>query len=120
MATQTTDPKHLRAKSLIVNAMKQAGISTAVIEYSGSGDSGNVDDVTFTPEVDARVTIEDEDVSLNEAVRDFANELIDSEHSGYENDDGGSGTITINAETNLVTWEHLDYYTESDRSEYEL
>lgn len=41
-------------------------------------------------------------------------------HSGYENNDGGSGTITYNFETGQGKVNHEDYYTASEEFETEF
>jgi hypothetical protein len=45
---------------------------------------------------------------------------VDAHHSGWENNDGGSGTVTIHVAENNFQLEHTEYYTESSSYEYTL
>lgn len=43
-----------------------------------------------------------------------------SGHEGYQNHDGGQGTLTIDVDEGVVTLEHTDFYTESDTTAHTL
>jgi hypothetical protein len=114
------DEDILNRKTAIIQAMNRDGIDSIAITYSGSGDSGQIDEIALTPAKASYATYNGSDIPLRSFVEDFADELIESAHSGYENGDGGAGTITITRATATVTWEHSDFYTESDTTEYAL
>lgn len=137
-----------RARTLInrdriLEALKKLDITRVVISYSGSGDSGQIDDVSLyhgneiieiKTELVVRISksrwnadlskwIEysaDESHVLSEALRDFVYDWIESEYAGWENNDGASGECTIEVLTNGFQLSHTSYYTESETTERTL
>ena len=126
----------------LLTALTALGITELVVRYEGGGDSGDVAEVTVMPEtimpqlaieqITHRYVItdyrdnqyhyhaEERQLSVNEALHDFALEWVDVYHSGWENNDGGSGTVTIQVANNRFQLEHTEYYTESCGYEYTL
>ena len=105
------------------------GVKTVTAEYSGGGDSGAIDEVNFEGGPDH---IEDELVEiaendqvtkanvLGEVVQVMFDALLDTQHPGWENNDGGSGRFEWDIETNELKLEHHEYYTESTLHESEF
>ncbi len=52
--------------------------------------------------------------SLAEALEQMADDLIELHHSGYENNDGGGGSITFDAQAESVSYEYYHYYVERE------
>lgn len=121
----------------IIDALKQLDITRVVIAYSGSGDSGQIDEVSLyrgndLVEVKTELTMQtyksrwdadlskwleysaDESYVLPEALQNFVYDWIESEYSGWENNDGASGECTIEVSTNEFNLNHITYYTESE------
>ena len=74
---------------------------TISIHYSGSGDSGGVDDIEFIHDLDSD--------------HEFHNEvwaLINQRESGFYNNDGGYGNIVVSGSN--FEWNHSNYYTSED------
>ena len=78
------------------------GVTTVTVTYSGSGDSGGFDDFNYEggPEAieDELVEIEDgkggtKTESLRQVIEVTLDRLLDSEHAGWENNDGAEGTL---------------------------
>ncbi len=130
-------------KKRICEALREAGISKVVATYAGYGDSGGFDEVDYydgndqknppTTEIEyieasyvwranGRVSsVKHVKKSLDDAVLDFCYDAIDvAGHGGYENGDGGGGTITIHVASQKVEVDHYDYYTETIDSHDEL
>lgn len=129
-------------KDALLNALKALGVSGVVVTYSGSGDSGDLTEITATPKramkkiLAANVTlqrvhgdyvegqwqyaIKDKQVRLDEAISEFAMQGVDLHHGGWENNDGGSGTFEITVKSSEFVLEHRQYYTESDSYVYNL
>lgn len=125
-------------------AMKAAGVHTAIVSYSGSGDSGDFDEPNFykadngcvdvsNVEVDQTVTeyhrskdrtrTENEvtkKVGLSEALLDWSDKAVEALHSGWENNDGASGELTFTVDDEQVALVHNEYYTESNTTENDL
>lgn len=120
---------HAYTKEHLFDAIKKAGGSYVNIEYRGSGDSGDTWDVeSDIIDRDRRVTVCASEsawasginqitffpVELNifEAIDQFAWELQDRYHSGYENNDGGGGTIVLDLRDREALWSGYNNSTE--------
>jgi len=68
------------------------------ITYAGSGDSGGIDVCSL------------DDPELN----DFLFAVMWQLHAGYENNDGGGGTVTWDLVQDKITVDHGNYYTASE------
>lgn len=123
-------------KPAIIAAMKAVGVVSAEVTYSGCGDSGNGYEVTFSPaspeagshslEVQSIHDSFDQEKrewheflvpkssTLETALRDFCESLIDATgHNGYQDGDGGGGTMVLNAETGCCELDHYDYIVDT-------
>jgi hypothetical protein len=133
-------------KNAIAAAFVLCGVECATAEYSGSGDDGSGTDVAFSGSEDstyleAVVTLKrvqgvydasrqgddrwsykivEMEMDLEEAMKVFTDDVIENfGHSGYENGDGGCGTVELFA-TGKLEYSHSDYITELDTTTYEL
>lgn len=130
-------------REILVNTLKELGITEAKVHYAGAGDSGDTCDLEVTPVdllektselkvtqtvVDAKYigygqracSLREKELALDEAVRDFAMDWVDSLYGGWENDDGACGTVTINVADNEIHLDHTTYYTESSSYAHSL
>jgi hypothetical protein len=95
--------------------LKPAGIANVSVRYHGEGDEGiaeapELQDATRNP-VDESTLPSDLDCSkLGDILEGFASE-------GYEDGEGGHGTITFNVETQKILVEHNWYETISNPDE---
>jgi len=113
------------------------GIESIMVQMSGGGDSGQVDEISFEPDTglerqasifvpdDAptpaslyRPAGEERGVPIREYVEGLYWDLCDhAGHGGWYNDTGGHGDITFSA-NGRISWNHYDTIEESDRSSY--
>jgi hypothetical protein len=119
-------------KKLIMDALKAMGAKSVVVSYSGSGDSGQIDDCVIDDDHKKDVEIEAfEEVGkfddkngwsrsielkkrkLTEVIKDYCDNIIDQEHGGYYNNDGGDGIFELDVEAGTMTLTHNDHYTSS-------
>lgn len=101
-----------RAKAL-AEKLKALGLTQVVAEYSGSGDSGQIDGISWEP---SAVKID----KAEEEIQNFFYDVLEARYAGWENNDGASGNFVWDlTKENGLHHEHLYYYTESDRSEHE-
>ena len=129
-------------RETLLAVFTKLNITEVIIRYEGGGDSGDVAEVTVIPETAVpqlaveQIThryvvsgysdnqyhyhVQERQLSVNDALHDFALEWVDVHHSGWENNDGGSGTVTIQVTENRFQLEHTEYYTESCGYEYTL
>lgn len=90
--------------------LKSLGIEKVVGGYSGYGDSGDLHDLDcFGPE--------DKPVQIDDALRQvLVNFLYEYLPDGYEINDGGQGTVTLNLQTMRVELEHEENVVETKGS----
>lgn len=104
-------------KEAVFKTMLANKIDRFVIEYYGSGDDGGVQEVNAhgaTGLIDLnlrRLPKATPDLqyvnNLHDEVIRFADKIISvAGHEGYENGDGGEGTIEVNAINQKVTIQH--------------
>jgi hypothetical protein len=93
---------------LILTNLKDLGIAKVEVTFSGSGDSGDIDEVNFYTINDLDVSSEiitdfnnKSGINIDNELRDFAYELIEEKVNtvgDWVNNEGGFGNITINVE----------------------
>lgn len=85
-----------------------------ICSYSGEGDSGGIEEISFVPDIALDIP-KPLYMQLEHSIEQFL-------PSGFENGDGGYGTITIDIEKQTVTREHSSRYVEINESvdTYEL
>lgn len=108
-------------KRRLLVALKRRKIASVVIHYDGEGDSGQVQSVSALDHRDHRVFLQapirlalhdpknpTSYTTLQEALDDFAWTILAEFHAGFENNDGGFGTIRIDVDKRVITIEHND------------
>ena len=133
----------LSNRKRIHKALKRVGATKVIISYCGSGDSGQIEQVSIyqgeteiKPEKNVSVLsatsrfdhdanawldkVRNQRKNLAEAVEDLVYDWIEMEHPGWENNDGASGECTIDVATDDFLLSHTSYYTESDTTEHSL
>jgi hypothetical protein len=108
------------AKAVLLAALKKTRAASVTIVYDGEGDSGQIGDITAksagarrplklsgTVSLDLDGTLK-EYASLEEAIEQFAWDVLHAYHDGFENNEGGYGTITIDVAKGMVTIDHND------------
>ena len=131
----------------LLTALAALAITQLVVRYEGGGDSGDVSELEIFPETltqanitntlkveqltyhclageyqdgEYRYFLQEQQSSIDSALRDFTLTWVDAHHGGWENNDGGSGTMTINVSEGSFRLEHTEYYTECSNYEYDL
>jgi len=107
-AERETTLKATRAE--LISQLRELGINEVTAEYEGYGDSGNVEDVNVQP---AEVKLPE---ALVTVVGDFAWSLAYHHHPGFENNEGGYGTLTWDLRDDSITLDHADRYVECSHS----
>lgn len=101
---ESPDPETDPTMAALADAYAQHGITQVVVHYDGCGDSGCISGVEYLPE----------GVSLppwiEKSLLDIAENYCPD---GYENNDGGYGTLTLYPQLGLARLDHRDYYEES-------
>ena len=99
----------------VLCALKVRGVSEVSVSYYGSGDEGTAESPSIDEEhardaLDIEVLQLDDDgestsYSIDEILRDMADDYISRFHSGYENNSGGSGSITFDVVNANAVWQ---------------
>ncbi len=102
----------------IKKAMLECQLSKISCEYSGEGDSGNIDSVDLFDTRGNSIAETTKKYDFTTMIWDFIMEY----HAGFEINDGGSGEINFVLKDGelKVSWVHRDYYTESNITEHSL
>ena len=104
--------------SEIILTLKDLGVDKIIIQYSGSGDSGDIDEVTYYNKAGEVVDITGEGV--HNKLQDYALILLEKIEDWWNND-GGHGILnmfisenTYSIENHIYVTETEDYYHEGD------
>jgi hypothetical protein len=131
-------------KAVLLPILKAAGIVVVEVDYEGASDSGQINDVSaYTDDNEYRslrpgrgyalpkeaVTIElanwdgstrEYTSTVDEVIRELCWDLLEQEHAGWENNDGGRGTFTFYVGDELkIELDHVDYFTHEEHSSHE-
>lgn len=109
----------------------RAGVKTATVRYSGSGDSGSWDGVEFDPEIPKEVKAvivsvpeifsrwengswvkgrHIAEVSLIDAIERAADEVVGFRHRGWENNEGAEGSVVFDVDQMSLTNDHRQFF----------
>ena len=111
------DTAKARLKTEIIPRLKQWGVSKVRAEYSGYGDSGCIDHIAYLDAHDQPVNM---DLVRAASDPEIENVLYEFLPAGFEINDGGQGTVTIDVQTAKVTLAHQENYTETRDSTREF
>jgi hypothetical protein len=118
-------------KAAIFDALQVAGITRVVIEFEGSGDSGQMEQATafqgeeeivaFPKDPIQLTNVEfgdgkdtEAEVSLRDAIETVAYELLGQTHGSWEDGDGGSGTFTFDVAEQSITLDFDERYIDTN------
>jgi hypothetical protein len=139
--THTTAPSapaddfRARNKATLFAALAEAGIHRVTVEYDGSGDSGQIENVeawdarnermTFPSGVMVQLASETPTQLLPErleaAVETLAWDYLEiSIGWGWENNDGAFGTFVFDVPARTIALEHNERYTEITTTSHEF
>ena len=118
-------------KTAILAALAAAGITSVIVTFDGSGDSGQIEGVdarigdtaTGLPATTVEITsplwegagLETRTLPLAEAIEQIAYDLLEATHDGWENNEGAFGEFTFDVAEDVI---RLDYNERFETSEY--
>ena len=116
-------------KTVLFDALSAAGITTVHAEFDGSGDSGQINDVTARAGDQAaefpcvaillhdtqwgKQELATKKVNLREAVEDLCYGCLEQTHPGWENNDGGYGEFRIDVAKRSIELEFNGRFTDT-------
>lgn len=77
--------------------LKDHGVKKVTVNYSGSGDSGGIDEISYFDKEEKEIRHDDIKID-HDAVQDLCYPLLDGIEDWYNNE-GGDGVITIDLDT---------------------
>ncbi|MBS3962852.1 MAG: hypothetical protein KGZ61_13625 [Sandarakinorhabdus sp.] len=116
-------------QTAIFDALASAGVVTLVVNFDGFGDSGQIEAMTATgaegeialPETcipyaspgrdDGDDAIDQQPLTLAEAIETLCYDLLRQTHAGWENNDGAFGDFTFDVTARTISLDHNDRYT---------
>ena len=117
-------------RAAILEALANHGIESVVIAFDGCGDSGQIENITASPETASDFSsislaqkqarwesdqVESATVDLRTALENLAYELLEDTHDGWEINEGAFGEFTFDVGTRAIT---LDYNQRVESSEF--
>ena len=103
--------KDLR-KRLFETLRNYSNITRITVEYDGYGDDGNVGNPRCYDNNDQEIEISDE---LTSVINDYIWYHLPE---GFENNDGGYGTVSIDVKSQIAEFDHYDRYTAEDHNPF--
>ena len=110
---ETTD----RLRDQILPQFRELGVANIEVAYSGYGDSGAIDGVQYRGPTGIRV---DRASIPAQLVEDLESCVYTYLPAGFEINDGGQGTLTIDVQASKVTLTHETNYTASESTTKEF
>ncbi len=111
------DDAKKRLRTQIIPGLVQHRVASIEAAYSGYGDSGAIDGIQYRDEAGVRL---DRGSLPTPVVEQLENVLYEFLPAGFEINDGGQGTLTIDTQTAKVTIQHQENYTETRDSTREF
>jgi len=123
-------------KATLFDALAAAGITTVIVKFDGSGDSGQIENIE-AQNGDDPVTIPDraieflnavwcepeiahDDCTIRDAIEEMAYEFLRQTHDGWENEDGAHGEFAFDVETRTITLDYNERYISSENYTHEF
>ena len=111
------DDTKRRLRQEILPALVRHRVANVEAAYSGYGDSEALDGLQYRDTAGQRVDRESLPGPLREALEACLYEFLPA---GFEINDGGQGTLTLDVQTAKVTIQHQENYTETRDSTREF
>jgi len=102
--------QRVETRAALLSELRALGVRSIEVQYEGYGDSGNVEDVVVTPDTIALTEV------LRLRVEDFGWDFAYALSPGFENNEGGYGTLTWDIAADSITLDHADRYVECSHS----
>ena len=101
----------------VLSALAQHRVANIEAAFSGYGDSGAIDGIQYRDKAGSRI---DRTSLPTPVIEQLENVLYEFLPAGFEINDGGQGTLTLEVQTAKVTLKHQENYTETRDSTREF
>lgn len=102
----------------VILELKDLGVDKVEINYSGSGDNGDIDNITYYNKAGEVVEIEGEYEEVHNKLQDYALTLL-NDIEDWWNNDGGYGVLNMFISENTYSIENHIYITETEDYHHE-
>lgn len=102
----------------VILELKDLGVDKVEVNYSGSGDSGDIDEVVYYNKAGEVVEIEGEYEEVHNKLQDYALTLL-NDIEDWWNNDGGYGVLNMFISENTYSIENHIYITETEDYHHE-
>jgi hypothetical protein len=106
-----------RLRNEIIPKLVQHRVANIEAAYSGYGDSGAIDGIQYRDEAGVRVDRTTLPASVIEQLERVLYQFLPA---GFEINDGGQGTLTLDVQTGKITLAHQENYTDTRDSTREF
>ncbi len=124
-------------KAALFDALATGGVASVVIIFDGSGDSGQLEEITVYAEdaqpldlpagtiafqkigfeaAEPTVTI----MTIGDVLEEFAFDLLSETHDGWENNDGGYGEFTFDVAARSIGLDFNERHTATNHYSHEF
>lgn len=107
-------------KTALFDALAAAGIKQVVVQFDGSGDSGQIEGLTARAAADSPVDLPEAEIAfhdvdweamaivsnqqpMSEVIEEITYDLLGAEHGGWEIDDGAFGDVMFDVDERSIT-----------------
>ena len=120
-------------KNKIMTKLHSINVTKVIVYYSGSGDSGGIDDIQFyineqhqrqdtsfysnKNNLDVLLDYENKDITIHDFIYEFTDNLLQHLYGSWYNDDGGNGEVHYlvnqkDIDQSEIIVNHNEVYTE--------
>lgn len=99
--------------------LKEAGVVSVHIEYDGSGDSGQIESVSYLDREGKALEVTGTANFPEGTLLDLYYDLTQARHPGWENNDGAFGELDWNLDADTLRHTHNDRFTDYETTEHE-
>jgi hypothetical protein len=103
--------ERVEERARLLTELRSLGATQLEAEYDGYGDSGNVEAITTVPDLPK--------VNAVFGLADFLWSVAYAKHPGFENNEGGGGTVTWDLVADRIDLDHYDNIVERVHSQSE-
>lgn len=111
----TTDQERKTEVLKFADRLRSAGVATVTVAYYGDGDEGRAEPPQLQDATDSR--LEESSLPTDLDIRQLGDLLEGFAPEGYEDGEGGFGTVTFDVQTRKIRVEHNWYETVSHPDE---
>ena len=116
-------------KTALFDALAAAGITLVTVTFDGSGDSGQIEDITAQSD-DRTVDLPQGEItiakltaismSVEAAIEQLAYDFLSEAHGGWENNDGAYGEFSFDVAARTITLDYNERYTATEFYSHEF